>query len=336
MSKTKKPRIANNSKHKNSNNAGAPIDLKKFNFEMQAMMSQIQDIVEGKDLSMDELKNYFTGRTMDEIAAEARGLARSPESLAMDLVYQAHEASTTKKAVHLAEKALDIDPNCAEAFLVLEEHLSEDPLESLDFFDQAVEASERSLGEEFFKENKGMFWGLHETRPYMRAQLYKAQILWELRRQSEAIQTCWRLLELNPNDNQGVRYVLFDYLLTDHRYEDVEKLLSRYQDDAGANWQWNLTLYRFATKGEDDRLAIEQAKKAHQENSYVVEYLTGKSEFPDEIPASYSFGSRDEAICYLADSTPAWLNTPGALIWLKNLILSKPRTKTHKLGRQED
>lgn len=54
----------------------------------------------------------------------------------------------------------------------------------------------------------GHFWGLLETRPYLRTRLGLAHALWTAGRRAEAVQHLQDMLRLNPNDNQGVRYTL--------------------------------------------------------------------------------------------------------------------------------
>ncbi len=298
--------------------------------EMQAMMGQIGKIIQKKGMSMNEANQYFTGRHMDEIAAEARELQQSPTEQAEDIAYQAHSAKTPKQRILMAQKALELDPNCAEAYMVLEQELSTDPIESIQYYEKAIAGARKSLGEEFFKENEGHFWGLHETRPFMRAQFYKAQSLWQIHRQSEAIDLCWELLKLNPNDNQGVRYILFDFLLTDNRLSDVEKLLKKFKDEGSAHWEYNLALYFFKKFGLESEKTQKQATIALESNPFVEKYLTGKLEAPKESPSSYALGSKDEAICYLQDSAVAWVNTPSAIEWLASLELDRPKAKKKK------
>jgi hypothetical protein len=44
------------------------------------------------------------------------------------------------------------------------------------------------LGEEYFRDNQGYFWGLFETRPYMRAREGLAGMLWQMGRKQEALE----------------------------------------------------------------------------------------------------------------------------------------------------
>ncbi len=301
--------------------------------EMQAMMKQIGKIIESKGLSMDEANDYFTGRHMDDIAAEYREVhTSSPKEMAEDLALQAHSMKTPKQRILAAQKAIEMDPNCAEAYNVLADEFGETPLDEIEYYEKAIAAAKRTLGEKFFKENKGHFWAMHETRSFMRAKQFMAQSLWSIHRQSDAITSMWELLELNPHDNQGNRYILFDWLLADNRQQDIEKLIKLYPEDIGAHWEYNKTLFYFKKFGPESEKTKTQAQVAFSANEHVVKYLTGKIKIPDEMPYAYSFGSKEEAICYVQDSIIGWMNTLKAPEWLMSLDLKseKPKAKRKK------
>lgn len=303
--------------------------------EMQSMMGQIGKIIQEKGMSIEEANKYFMGRNIDEIAIEARELRRSPQEQAEDMAYQAHSAKTPRQRILMAKKALELDPNCCEAYMILEQALAKDPVESIQYFDKAIAAAKKSLGEAFFKDNEGHFWGLHETRSFMRAQLYKVQSLWQVHRQSEAIEICWELLKFNTNDNQGVRYILFDFLLTDNRLIDIEKLLKKFKDEGSSHWEYNLALYYFKKFGPESEKTLKQIKIAVNSNPFIEKYLTGKLKAPKESPSSYSLGSKEEAICYLQDSAVPWANTSTAVEWLDSLKLEKNKKSPMKIKKSK-
>src|SRR5262249_20822749 len=124
---------------------------------------------------------------------------------AQELMYEAFEAQGASRAV-LAREALAISPDCADAYLLLAEETTSTLEESRELLEHGVAAGERALGPEPFEQDVGYFWGLLETRPYMRARAALARTLWALGRREEAVVHQRELLRLNPNDNLGVRY----------------------------------------------------------------------------------------------------------------------------------
>jgi tetratricopeptide (TPR) repeat protein len=192
-----------------------------------------------------------------------------------------------------------------------------------------VEAGERALGEDYFDDNTGHFWVLLETRPYMRALEGKANCLWKLKRKDEALNTYYEMLDLNPNDNQGVRYVLVDLLLSLNQEEDLDDLVREYKGDPTAVWLYTEALLNFRKNGASTT-ANRKLTKALEENEHVADYLIGKKRIPGQQPASISFGEESEAIDYAANHLNYWRITPGAIEWLlRQLTDAASPSKAH-------
>ena len=125
---------------------------------------------------------------------------------AQEVMFDAWECEVPKRRIALARKALKISADCADAYLLLAEEWAATPGAALDLLVQAVAAGERALGKAAFVDDIGDFWGLIETRPYMRARLSLAQALWGAGNRDEAAEHLIDMIRLNPNDNQGARY----------------------------------------------------------------------------------------------------------------------------------
>src|SRR5262249_53578686 len=153
----------------------------------------------------------------------------TPQARAQDILYRAYEEPDPRRRVELAREALAVWPDAADAYGLLAEHAA-GRKEALQFYEQAVAAGERAIGAEQFREATGHFWGLLETRPYMRARAGLANALWSAGRREQAIAHLQDMLRLNPNDNQGIRYTLAGFLLAEDRDEDLARLLDQYQE----------------------------------------------------------------------------------------------------------
>ena len=265
-------------------------------------------------------------RVMREVAASLGDEKQAETSLdrAQEMMYRAFEASGGEQ-VRLARKALEISPDCADAYVLLAEH-AKTADEALKHYEQGVAAGERALGEQAFEEYAGHFWGFLETRPYMRARQGLAQCLWEAGQREEAAGHYQELLRLNPNDNQGVRYSLATLLLDLDRDQDLRRLVAEYEDDASAVWAYTKALLAFRDGGESPQAnkVLAQARKV---NKHVPAYLLGHKPLPHDLPPYISMGGEDEAASYAVGNRRAWLNTPGAVSWLRktlDLPLPKP------------
>jgi tetratricopeptide (TPR) repeat protein len=270
-------------------------------------------------------------RVMRQLAANLGGEEReeTPLDRAQEVMYRAFEAPEAEQ-VRLARQAMEISPDCADAYVMLAER-AKTAYEAQELYAQGVAAGERALGRQAFVEHEGHFWGILETRPYMRARQGLAQCLWEAGRREEAAAHYQEMLRLNPNDNQGVRYSLATLLLDMDRDDDLRRLLTQYEDDALAEWAYTKALVAFREGGETAQ-ANRLLAQAVKVNKHVPAYLLGHKELPHDLPPHISVGGNDEAASYAVGNRRAWLNTPGAISWLRK-TLNVPLPKAPKRRR---
>jgi len=240
----------------------------------------------------------------------------TPLERAQDLIYEAFETESSRKRVQLAKKALKVSPDCADAYVLLAEEDAGSLEEARELYQKGVEAGERALGRETFEEEAGHFWGILETRPYMRARQGLAVCLWELGERQKAIDHYREMLDLNPGDNQGIRYELAGWLLDEELDEELGELLERYEDDASALWVYTRALWAFRKEGDTEK-ATAALKEATETNPYVPLYLLGHKSLPSALPELIGFGDESEAVAYFARALSGWLRTPQALEWLR-------------------
>jgi tetratricopeptide (TPR) repeat protein len=296
--------------------------------EMKAAMRQLEKLMESSGMiapgDMNALLTSLQAPSVLDGLSDAEADARHE---AQELAFDAMEAESEAEARKLAKRALRKDPDCVDALVVLAGIESDSPKKMIEALQNAVAAGERSLGAEFFKENKGHFWGLLDTRPYMRALEQLAALLRAEGINLDAIKHYEKMLVLNPNDNQGVRDPLLGLYLALGSLDEAGKLLHTYKDDASANFAWGRVLERFLSG--DLRGAAAALKKARETNSFVELYLSGPKNLPGEMPDMYSPGSEEEAILCLDNMALAWGNFKPAILWLmEQLIKDKAPKKT--------
>ena len=237
---------------------------------------------------------------------------------AQDVMFDAWEQPGRRKRVSLARKALDLSADCADAYVLLAEETARSPEEARVLYEQGVAAGERALGEAFLREQAGEFWGILETRPYMRARAGLAEALWAVGEQEAALTHFRELLRLNPGDNQGNRYRLLALLLETGRDQEATRLLSEYREEASAAWAFGRLLLAYR-KGSADRTAAllrRRLEEAFRANPFLPAYLLGVKRLPKTPPAYVGMGDEAEAQDYILTYAQAWLATPGALEWL--------------------
>jgi len=234
---------------------------------------------------------------------------------AQDLVYDAWEAQSKQAQTKLAKKALQISPFCADAYTLLGDKCNT-PEAAIQYYLQAVEAGEKALGINFYTEFKESFWSLLETRPYMRARASLAEVYWTLGNNDESIKIFTELLELNPNDHQGLRYILASHLLATNKYQELHALLIQYEDDIDATWAYSRVLLEFLEHGKTATLS-KYCTKALESNRHIPKLLIEPNTIPKRIPESFSTGGMDQAIIYAKANVDLWHKSTGVIEWLK-------------------
>lgn len=276
------------------------------------------DFDDDADDSEFELPPNFDRRSMESALPQQRGRSGGTIQRAQEKMYQAWEESNPKRRISLAREALKISPDCADAYVLLAEEESDTPEQALQYYEEGVAAGERALGPAMFEENQGYFWGLLETRPYMRAREGLASVLRYLGRTDEASHHYREILVLNPNDNQGIRYSLLNLLLETGQDDAARSLLDDYAEDGMAEWLYTRALLAFRKSGAGHQ-ADKLLRDAVKINPHVPAYLSGRQRVPAEMPAYIGFGDKNEAISYAAGYLGLWRQTKGAVEWLKKV-----------------
>ena len=293
----------------------------------EALHARMGRFMETRDFtSADEANEAINKEFIGQEDDPAKYPPRTPLEKAQELCYQAFD-SIGRRKVALARQALQLCPDCADAYVILAERSRPRNLDEIHkLYTAGVEAGRRALGEQFFQENTGNFWRILHTRPFMRALLGLANVQYAMDRTDDAIASLRELLRLNPNDNQGVRDVLLPLLLTRRELESAEKLLADYEDDPSAAWQYNRALLTFAREG-DSPTSRKQLRAAVARNKHVPDGLLEIDETGDPLdePDAYRIDSPEEAAIYANEAVTAWQATPGAIDWLRTHGKKSPR-----------
>ncbi|MCM3799073.1 SEC-C metal-binding domain-containing protein [Caldibacillus thermoamylovorans] len=280
-------------------------------FSVERELFRLENEMNDQDFeSADEMENYLNKKINQQGAKRTL----SNKEKAQELLYDAYE-STGNKRIELAKKALKLYPNSPDAYNILAE-LELNPLKEEQLLLKAIEVGEKELGKKFIEENKEYLWGIASTRPYMRAKYNYAVFLHETERLAEAIRQYEELLQLDLNDNQGVRYELFIAYVESGLFKKAEALLKKYNETTTANGAYNLVLIELLQNGVTNK-AKQLLKKAKQQNPYVPDYLLGKKDIPMYLPSHYQLGSESEAIIYADNHWTLWAGNPKLLDFLK-------------------
>ena len=147
---------------------------------------------------------------------------------------RAQEAKSRRERLKWIRKAREIEPDHVDAALAEIEMTVKDPYEEEMLLCELQQKAEKQLREQgyFRKASIGVFWGLIETRPYMRVcQTYVGTLLMN-RKMRLAAKACESMLRLCSRDNLSIRYTLI------HIYArlEEEKAAQKFFKKCGEEW----------------------------------------------------------------------------------------------------
>jgi len=321
--------MANHLQKKGKQNAGKDLPPVPDMRSNEWVFAAIREALEGRDFeSIEDANAFLQLKLAAGDFSQKKKTGSTPLERAQDIMYDAWDTKGSAR-IDLAYKALTVSEDCADAYVLLSHEASANITEAIRFLEEGVSAGERALGKKMFEEEAGHFWGILETRPYMRARFDLAHLLYLEGKRAEAIAHMQDLLRLNPGDNQGVRLELAGCLLEVGEMESLQKLLDEFPDDYSAVWLYTRALMKFLLGGrtpEADACLV----AAFEQNRFVPLYLLGKKRLPAHLPDYMGFGDDNEAVAYMADNAQVWLNTQGALMWMRRIHVTFRRKPAGK------
>ncbi len=256
----------------------------------------------------------FTPRHADEVTREA--LALGGVEAAQELAYQAIEADSVPRALALASKALEFDPQCCDALTLIAIARRSDRDEVIDALEHAAHCGLERLGAERLQDaERGQLSAIVDARPYLRArgQLFRALLRAE--RRSEALEHARELFALDAGDLARVRDPLLGLLFEFGRLDDARALLEQHRDDDSPTIAWGAVLEAHLRAGpREARPLLERARQLEPD----FEHALLEADFPADSDVAATF----------LDLGKAWITHGRAFDWLAaGAPLSTPKER---------
>ena len=221
----------------------------------------------------------------------------TPLDDAYELLDKAENAKSKAQAIKYAKEAYDMCPDCFDAIL-FQAHLEDNPLKRWKLLEEGLKFERDKLEkeEQFKKDNIGHFYGIFETRPYIRGLYAKADYLILDGKIKQARDVCKEILKLNENDNMGARYLLMAIYAYLEEEKDMLKLYKKYSEES---LEMLFPLFTLYYKQGDDKKAKEYLDRINKANPNFIKFFKGTMKENKNIPEGYySKGDSSEVIMY--------------------------------------
>ena len=292
----------------------------KFNNMLQEFLknNNIKNIDEANEKLQEFIEMYNNG----EIEYK-----NTPLDDAYEILEEAQNARNKKEAIRLAKKAYEKSPECFDAIL-FQCDLEENGIKKMKLLGAGLENEKNRLTKEkyFDQKNIGHFYGIFETRPYIRGLVVKAEYLLEEGKLRQAESICREVLRLNENDNMGARYLLMAIFATLEEENDMLKLYKKYPEET---LEMLFPLFALYYKIGNDKKAKEYLNRVNKCNSNFVKLFNGSIRKNDKVtPGYYSRGDSSEIFMYLERYGYLLITMPRLHEYvIENLMKNK---KSHK------
>lgn len=175
------------------------------------------------------IDDFFDSLDQEEIDFEELEKLNESDDL-LDLAYQKDKET----AVKLAKKALKLNPNNLDAEFLIADLSCKTFINYLKKLESIIKHGEEILENVYHltDEDKGHYWGLWETRPYMRVRFHYVEALISAKMYRKAAEQLEELLELSKTDNLGARYKLIAIYTMLEEKEKAENLLKKYKEES--------------------------------------------------------------------------------------------------------
>lgn len=234
-----------------------------------------------------------------------------------------------KRAVSIFLKLVEDYPEhmdaCHHLALVLEKAGKHE--EAFQTWKLAVDTALKFFPTHFSIDHDRLEWGFIENRPFLR--LYHSFGLQLLKRgeTEKALEVFENILSLNPNDNQGARGLAVECYFILKRPDEVLSLCRQYPQEILEHLVYGRPLALFQLgKLKEAGKALDAAITNYP--LIATELLMTKHRKPKATKEGYvTLGGPDQAFLYWKESGKYWTETPGAIEFLRDRFLGRPRKR---------
>lgn len=258
------------------------------------------------------------------------GQAEADPEDAYDYLDRAEDAKTKKDKLRYIAQALALEPGNLDALLMQASINAKDLDQYYDLLQPILmEGTRQMQAAGYFKESKGDFWLVHETRPYMRVREEYFSVLIELGRMKKAIQEGEELLKLCTNDNLGIRYRLMHLYAYTEDIKGASRLHKKY--DNYDDTQMLLPRCVLYYKLEDLETARNFLSRLVNYNKDAKKFFAAAAkdrldEYYEEMsPLGYRAASMGELLYCVGENDFLYDTVPYFFAWANNELKPKKR-----------
>ncbi len=243
--------------------------------DTEKVFKQLHEFIEKnvtEDMTEEEANKLISQFMNDYNNAPKPVITERTASSAEDFLELAQDADSEANALKYAKKALSLDPDNLDAEAMVIDIGSKDEIDLVKQLERAVAHGNKVMEKKgHMKDDVGQFWGVVETRPYMRLCDNYVEALISCGMMGKAITECEEMLRLCENDNLGMRFKLIHLYAYMEEEEKALKLLEKYPDQEVAMMLLPISILYF--KRGDWNEAEKYLKRLKKSNKELKKFV---------------------------------------------------------------
>jgi len=282
-----------------------------------------------ENMSMEEANNMLQ-QFMEEYNGNLPTiLTEKTAETADDFLELADETDDINKAKYYVKKAMELEPDNLDAINASLDFIEDQTWEYYQKLSEAVKKGTKLMEKEglMAQENIGHFWGILETRPYMRLRARYVDFLIEAGMMNRATSECEEMIRLSENDNLGMRYRLMHLYAFLEKEEAALKLHEKYDGNEETQMLLPLSILYFKLgemeKAEEYLLRLKDANKDAKKFFRAVQ----KNKLDQYVDEMDSFGYRpftiQELIIEMMENSFLFQTIPLYMEWAYEITRRK-------------
>lgn len=278
--------------------------------ESERIFKEMHKVMEGQNLENEEQVDEFVSNFM-------KGYHDTPPKNqkldSYDYLEMAEGADTAEEAIKYAQKALKLDPYCLDAEMIIAQAKSETIDDFKKNLEKIIQKGEKQLTQRgiSMEEDAGQFYGILQTRPYMRIRKAYLDLLLEMGRFRSAVSEAEELLRLCENDNLGIRYSLMALYSYFEEESKTLELFQKYKEDTAFMLLPLIALYYKIDNAKKMRTYILKLKNKNPDFQKALEIImSGDEEELSEFTSMEMYRPFSVEEVILAISEGAYLYLP--------------------------
>lgn len=248
-----------------------------------------------------------------------------------DFLELAQDADNEASALKYAKKALKLDPDNLDAEFMIAQIAAKNELDLLNRLRLVVKHGEQVMKTKGFadEDSIGYYWGITETRPYMRVRSAYMSLMKDLGMFRGAAAECEELVRLSGNDNLGARYTLMHlYAILEDEQKALE-LYKKYNNEEETQLLLPLSVLYFKL-GDLEKAGdyLKRLAKANKDTKkFVKAVLNDKLDQYAKDMSDYGYRplSIEELIVDIMENQELFSLTPVYFYWADEQLAAKKR-----------